>query len=144
MKKLLGKSEQKFFRALNGVVEPLVRKGFLSSKLVPASLIILETTGFKSGKERSTPLWSIGVGGYRIISTARGKRSFWVKNLSKQPETQYVLGGDPVPSEAILISPDFNNVDQWELNSVLSRLVSVLQNYARQGWAFAVLVPTKA
>lgn len=138
------KLEQQFFRRLNNVVEPLVRSGFGSLKLAPASLIVLESTGFKSGESRRTPLWSVRLGRYRVIATARGRRSFWVRNLQKCPEASYYVGGESLPAEAILLSPGFNNLDDWELNSLLSRVVSGLSGSVKQGWAFALLVPAKA
>lgn len=66
------KLEQAVFRRLNAVVEPAVRSGIGSTTLAPASLIVLETVGSKSGlRRRTTPLWSIKLGRYRVVSTAR-------------------------------------------------------------------------
>ncbi len=76
MAKNVQKLEQKFFRALNSVVEPAVRKGIGSSRITPASLIVMETTGFKSGKMRRTPLMAMRVGKYILVATFRGGRSF--------------------------------------------------------------------
>ena len=45
--------EQRFFRGLNSVVEPLVRAGVGSPARSPASLIVLETIGFRSGSQTS-------------------------------------------------------------------------------------------
>ena len=134
--------EQKFFRKINGVVEPLVSSGVGSPSWTPASLIVLESTGFKSGQRRRTPLWSLRLGQYRLISTARGNRSFWVKNLQKNPEVNYSLDGKVVSSDAIVIAPGFDNTSDWELSSVFGRLRAGLEKLAQQrGWAFAVLVP---
>ncbi|MEP5568016.1 MAG: nitroreductase/quinone reductase family protein [Halioglobus sp.] len=136
--------EQKFFRKINGVVEPLVSSGVGSPAWTPASLIVLESTGFKSGQARRTPLWSLRLGQYRLISTARGNRSFWVKNLQKNPEVNYSLDGEVVSSEAIVIAPGFNNISDWELSSVFGRVLARLENFVQQrGWAFAVLVPAE-
>lgn len=134
--------EQKFFRKINGVVEPLVSSGVGSPSWTPASLIVLESTGFKSGQRRRTPLWSLRLGQYRLISTARGNRSFWVKNLQKNPEVNYSLDGKVVSSDAIVIAPGFDNTSDWELSSVFGSLLAGLEKFAQQrGWAFAVLVP---
>lgn len=141
MTKLRKKLEQQVFRRINGLVEPLARKGFASSKLAPASLIVLETTGFKSGQRRRTPVWSLGLGRYRLVSTARGGRSFWVKNLLKDSQVSYFLGGKAVSSEAIVVAPGGNNLNEWDLGPVLSGLTSRLSQYVNSGWAFAVLVP---
>jgi len=140
----ISKVEKRFFRTLNSVVEPLVRRGVGSSRLAPASLILLETTGFKSGQRRRTPLLSLRLGRYRLVGTARGDRSFWVRNLQKNPGTNYFVGGNSRSSEAILIAPDFDNLDSWELSSFISRLTSALVGYTDKGWAFALLVPQEA
>lgn len=50
------KSGNGFFRRLNATVEPRVRSGFASPGLLPAGLIVLETTGQRSGETYRTPL----------------------------------------------------------------------------------------
>ena len=42
------KLEREFFRMLNRVVEPAVRRGIGSPRFVPGGLILLESVGFKS------------------------------------------------------------------------------------------------
>lgn len=133
--------EQGVFRCLNAVVEPAVRRGIGSPTFAPASLIVLETVGFKSGEQRRTPLWSVGVGPYRIVSTARGRRSFWVKNLVKQPRARYYLGGRALAADAIVIAPGEVGPQQQPVNSVMRGITNLLSRLAREGWAFAILVP---
>jgi len=135
--------EQKMFRSLNSVVEPAVRLGFASPTLAPAGLIVLETTGFKSGEQRRTPLWSFRLGRYRIVSTARGERSFWVKNLLQQPKVSYYLGGRRRDSQAIVIAEGAPQHSAAALSPVMRKLTEVFARYARSGWAFAILVPAK-
>lgn len=135
--------ERDFFRRLNSVVEPAVRRGLGSFRLTPASLIVLETTGFKSGKQRRTPLWSFRLGRYRIVSTARGNRSLWVKNLQKNPQVSYYLAGKRRDSEALVIAPDSDRWPSSVLPAVLRRLTDVLARSAEKGWAFAVLLPAR-
>lgn len=141
--KAVKKAEQAFFRRLNGVVEPLLRHGVGSFSSTPASLVLLETTGFRSGVTRSTPLWSVKLGPYRLVSTVRGERSFWVKNLQKRPEATVFAGGEGREADAIVIAPDFDNTDEWELAPPLRRVLEFLKSRARQGWAFALLVPAE-
>lgn len=138
------KIEQSVFRVLNAVVEPAVRRGIGSPTLAPASLIVLETVGFKSGATRRTPLWSICLGRYRVVSTARGDRSFWVKNLQKQPRAVYYLGGKPRRSKAIVIAPGTTNKQLPGLTPLMRRLANVFYSLSREGWAFAILAPAKA
>jgi len=137
------KFEQKLFRGLNSVIEPAVRRGFGSPTLAPASLIVLETVGFKSGKQRRTPLWSFCLGHYRIVSTARGERSFWVKNLLQQPKVSYYLGGRRRDSHAIVIAEGAPQHSAATLSPVMRKLTEMFARYARGGWAFAILVPVK-
>ena len=135
--------ERNFFRALNSVVEPAVRRGLGSPRLTPSTLIVLESTGYKSGRQRRTPLVALRLGRRLLVSTARGERSFWVKNLNSQPTVNYSLAGNVVESEAILISPEFNNLEDWDLSTPLARLTRELTRYAERGWAFALLVPAE-
>ena len=81
--------ERDFFRALNSVVEPAVRRGVASPRYTPGSLIVLESTGFKSGQQRRTPLAALRLGRYILVGTARGNRSFWPRNLANEPEVTY-------------------------------------------------------
>ena len=138
---LRASAEQRLFRRLNSVVEPLVRRGLASSTMAPASLVILETIGFKSGLPRRTPLWSLRLGRYRLVSTARGDRSFWVRNLFKSPQTTLFIGGKEQSAEAILLGPGGDNLDDWDIPSWMWKLFRALEAYTRRGWAFALLVP---
>jgi F420H(2)-dependent quinone reductase len=135
------KLEQKVFRGLNSVVEPAVRRGFGSPTLAPASLIVLETVGFKSGLPRRTPLWSFRLGRYRIISTARGERSFWVKNLLQQPKVSYYVGGKRRESQAIVIAEGEPQHSAAALTPFMRTVTEVIARYTRSGWTFAVLAP---
>lgn len=140
----LARLEQSLFRALNAVVEPAVRKGFGSLTLAPASLIVLETVGFKSGQQRRTPLWSIGVGPYRLVSTARGDRSFWVKNLQKNGAIRFYLGGCERRATAVVIRDGKMSQDVSTLPAPLRKIAGTLAEHALVGWAFALLVPDRA
>ena len=135
--------EQKFFRALNSVVEPGVRRGVGSSRLLPASLVVLETVGFKSGLTRRTPLWSLRFGRYRIISTARGERSFWIKNLQRDPEVHVYVGGRRRAVNATVFAGGevMHAPGRW--SRAVAALASSLQKLSRRGWTFALLGPAK-
>jgi len=137
------KLEQAVFRRLNAVVEPAVRSGIGSPTLTPASLIVLETVGFKSGLRRRTPLWSIKLGRYRVVSTARGERSFWVKNLLQQPVVSFYLGGRRRVSQAIVIVEGNCLPETPALSPAMRTLVKAFHALAQKGWAFVILVPAK-
>ncbi len=126
MAQLISKQfEQNFFRKLNAIMEPAVRRGFGSPRFLPAGLILLESVGFKSGQQRRTPLLSFQVGRYRIVTTARSKRSFWVKNLVQQPRVSYFLGGKRREAEAIVF------VDESHLR-MLKSLYQLLQMFRKR------------
>ena len=138
------KIEKSVFRSLNSWVEPAVRKGIGSPTFTPASLIVLETIGFKSGAQRRTPLWTVRLGRYRVVSTARGDRSFWVKNLLKQPRVSYYLGGKRRETNAIVFAGNAAHQISPELPLMIRGLSTLFSRYAEKGWAFAILVPAKA
>ena len=132
--------ERDFFRRINSIVEPAVRFGIGSPRRTPASLVVLETTGFKSGQQRRTPLWSLKLGKYRLLSTARGERSFWVKNLQKKPKAIYYVGGKPRLANAVVLTAGETGAAQ-ELPGWLQRLTGIFERYTARGWAFAILAP---
>ena len=138
MQAIPAKFEQQFFRALNSVVEPAVRRGIFSTRLVPTTLIVLESTGYISGEARRTPLFCQQFGRYVLISTGRGRRSFWVRNLQKQPDITYFLGGKAYSATATVIAPeDTDGLD--ELPVLLQALLKPLKRLTDKGWAFAIL-----
>ncbi|KZX54989.1 hypothetical protein A3709_08270 [Halioglobus sp. HI00S01] len=141
MKAVSPKLEQQFFRQLNAVVEPAVRRGIGSPRLLPAGLILLESTGFISGELRSTPLLSFRAGRYRIVSTVRGQRSFWVKNLLKQPDVSYFLAGRRRNATAVVLRDGESSVDVATLPFFLRRLIAWLSIFARNGLAIVILTP---
>jgi len=135
------KLEREFFRMLNRVVEPAVKLGIGSPRFVPGGLILLETTGFKSGQTRRTPLVAIRLGSHVFVSTGRGERSFWVKNLQKQPKTQYWLGGKQRSARAFVMAPGKRYRRPRSLPAPIAKITEFLAPYTKAGWAFVVLSP---
>ena len=132
--------ERNLFRSVNALVEPAVRRGFASSCLLPVSLIVLESTGFKSGSPRRTPLWSLGIGPYRVVGTGRGERSFWVKNLQNTRQVRYFIGGKARSAKALVIDPGYSDQVSETSPALLRWLMARLRELPVRGWAFAVLV----
>lgn len=135
--------EREFFRMLNRVVEPAVRRGVGSPRFVPGGLIVLETRGSKTGKLRRTPLTATRLQGHVFISTFRGERSFWVQNLQKQPRVSYYLGGRQRQARAFVMLPGKRYKRPKSLPATIGRITDFLAPYTRAGWAFAVLAPVK-
>src|SRR5512144_2594821 len=78
---LTTQAEADLYRAVNAVVEPLVRAGFASPGLLPTGLIVLETTGARSGQPRRVPLVATIFDGCVFLATVRGARSLWITNV---------------------------------------------------------------
>ena len=76
-----------------------------------------------------------------LITTARGSRSFWVKNLQKQPRVRYYLGGKPRDSKAFVMAPGKQYRRPKSLPPILGRVTDFLAPYRNNGWAFALLMP---
>lgn len=133
--------EREFFRMLNRVVEPAVRFGVGSPRFVPGGLIVLETEGFKTGNKRRTPLVAVRLRKYVLITTARGERSFWVKNLQKKPHVRYWLGGRERQAKAFVLAPGKRYRRPRSLPTPIGKITDILAPYTRAGWAFAVLAP---
>jgi len=133
--------EREFFRMMNRVVEPAVRKGVGSPRFVPGGLIVLETIGSKSGRTRRTPLVATRFLGCVFVSTIRGDRSFWIKNLQKQSRVRYYLGGKPREAKAFVMVPGKRYRRPKSLPPTIGKITDFLAPYTRAGWAFAVLMP---
>lgn len=133
--------EVEFFRALNRVVEPLVRAGFGSPRIVPTGFIVLETRGRKSGQLRRSPLAATRIGSHVFVATFRGDRSQWVRNLAAEPRSRYWLGGKPREARAFVLYPGKRFRAPKSLPSPIRSVTCMLAPYTRLGWAFAVLSP---
>lgn len=141
MKNYFKNLERGFFRRLNRVVEPAVRRGVGSPRFTPGGLIVLESTGFKTGATRRTPLVATRLGSFVFVSTFRGDRSFWIRNLQQQPRITYYLGGRPREARAYVLAPGERNREADALPRAIRWITEGLAPYTRAGWAFAVLAP---
>ena len=128
---------------LNRLVEPRIRAGWASPRFVPGGLIVLETIGRKSGRRLRVPLAAIRLDGHVVVSTLRGSRSDWVKNLTAQPEARYWLRGRPRQTRALVLSARHRGTGRAKLPAAVRWLVRSLVPYTYAGWAFAVLAPVE-
>lgn len=130
-----------FFRMVNRVVEPMVRAGFGSPRVVPGGLIVLETTGRKSGRHVRTPLAATRIQGHVIVGSFRGGRSQWIKNLEAAPAARYWLAGCPREARAFVMHEGKRFRVPKSLPTTLQWVVRFLSPYTKAGWEFAVLAP---
>ena len=136
------KLEAEYFRALNLIVEPAVRAGCGPTGIVPIGLIVLETKGWRTGRLRRTTVLASAIGDYLLVSTVRGRRSHWVKNLSHNAELRYWSGDQPRQATAIVFAPDEDlpNLQGWP--PLFSALAASLASPVKDlGCAFALLAP---
>jgi deazaflavin-dependent oxidoreductase (nitroreductase family) len=133
--------ETEFFRMLNRVVEPLVRRGVGSPRLLPSGLIVLETKGRKTGRRIRSPLAATEIGEYVIVGTFRGDRSHWVLNLAAEPHAQYWVRGRARNAKAFVMHGEKRFRVPRTLPSHMQGIVRLLSPYTKAGWAFAVLSP---
>jgi len=139
-----GAVEAGLFRAMNKVIEPSIRKGIGSPRLAPGALIVLETTGRKSGRIVKVPLASMRVGEHILVGTFRGRRSQWVKNLQAKNSVRYWHGGHARAAKAKILPPDRWPRKSKDLSPAACALLPLLGPYTRAGWAFAFLTPVSS
>jgi deazaflavin-dependent oxidoreductase (nitroreductase family) len=131
-----------FFRTLNSVVEPVVRAGCFSPNLfAPTGLIVLETTGRRSGKTHHTPVLAMLMDGHLIVRTVRGERSAWFKNLRANPDVAYWSGGQKIPARAEVHAPGEECQTAGLPPGAALGILAAAMGVRMLGWRFAVLVP---
>ncbi len=136
------KLEAEYYRALNVIVEPAVRAACGPTGIVPIGLIVLETKGWRTGRWRRTTVLASAIGDLLLVSTVRGRRSHWVKNLIHDAEMRYWSGDQPRQATAIVFAPDEDIPNLQGLPALFSSLAASLASPVRDlGCAFALLAP---
>lgn len=136
--------EVQFFRMLNQLVEPHVRAGWASPRLVPGGFIVIETEGRRTGRRSRVPLAALRVDHHVVVSTFRGNRSQWVRNLAANPNVRYWLRGRAHRARALVVSAGHRERLPKDLPAAVRWLLRSLLPYTYAGWAFAVLRPSEA
>jgi deazaflavin-dependent oxidoreductase (nitroreductase family) len=79
--------------------------GNVSGQFADVPLLLLTTTGVRSGQSRTTPLGYTTDGDYLIVVAANGGRATdpdWYRNLLAQPEALVEVGSDRFPVRATI------------------------------------------
>ncbi|MEX1193691.1 MAG: nitroreductase/quinone reductase family protein [Dehalococcoidia bacterium] len=140
------KSAGDVFRRLNARVEPRVRSGFASPGLLPAGLIVLETTGRRSGQTYRTPLLAtLGPAGCLWISTVLGRRADWLSNAHANPDVRYWLRGRAREGHALVSAPGYAMPDLGDLPPLIRWAATRAVRVARAvGFGVVIIVPKAA
>lgn len=140
----LDELERQFFRSLNAWAEPLARSGVLAPGPYHSGLVLVEVKGRLTGQSHRVPLIGTRVGDLLIVSTLRGNRSHWIRNLEADSTLRYWLHGSERTGRAIVINTRGCG-DRLEGESPAVRAIaSFLAPATLAGWAFAIVTPIAA
>ena len=92
---------------VNRVVAPLARSGLAGPLPIGVGLVMLQTTGRRTGRERQVPLLSARLGDRVVVGTVRSN-SQWFRNLAVDPDPAVWLHGSPRPADATVRTGPFN------------------------------------
>ena len=117
-----------FFKMFVAVHVALFRatKGRIGSTMMGGQVLLLTTTGNKTGKERTVPVMRFDEEGRRfVIASAAGnpENPAWFKNLSKRPEVTVEIPGERYPARAEPLAPD-------ERGRIWQKLIERFPNFA--------------
>ncbi|MBI2767806.1 MAG: nitroreductase family deazaflavin-dependent oxidoreductase [Chloroflexi bacterium] len=134
--------ERALFRALNAWVEPAVRAGWFAPGLTPG-LIVLETRGVRTGVLHRVPLMATVLGEIVVVSTVRGERSHWVRNLAAADGgVGWWVRGRRREGHAVVLRPRMPvSGRSGDDDRAIGRLVEHLAPATAAGWSFALLIP---
>lgn len=133
-----GEVEISLFSALNRLVEPGVRAGFGSLWVLPVGLIVLETTGRKTGLPQRVPLLAVMIAGHVVVSTVRVQQSQWLRNTLEDPGVRFWLRGQELRARAIVVMSDHEVPEVMDDDARC--VVKALRPATTLGAAFVILL----
>lgn len=136
--------EARVFRAVNSVLEPAIRSGAGSLECLPAGLVVVEARGRTSGRRIRTPLLATRVGKHFLVSTFRGGRSQWIRNLRANPDARCWVGGRSRKVAATVFGAETTPADGGTFPLALTAVLNAFLPLTRVGWTFVVLAPARA
>ena len=130
-----------FFQTLNRFLEPVAESGCFSPEFWPTGLILLETTGRRSGRPHRTPVLAMIMDDHVIVRTFRGERSDWFKNLRAKPEVSYWAGNAWKRAQATVNTPGEEYETKYLPPFAALGVAATRVAVGLMGWRFAVLAP---
>jgi deazaflavin-dependent oxidoreductase (nitroreductase family) len=138
----LSQFEADFFAGVNSVIVPFLRAGFGTPGPCANGIVLLETTGRKSGNTINVPLLAASLGDVVILSTARARRSQWIRNVAANPEVSYWLHGRARKARAFVIGDGERGEARAQMPLRVRAIASMLYPLTiTDAVAFAVLMP---
>jgi deazaflavin-dependent oxidoreductase (nitroreductase family) len=121
-----GKTIYHRMKALNAFMAANYRRGFGPTHMV----LLLTTTGRKSGLPRVTPLQFEGVDGDYYIASARGQDADWFKNIQANPNVHVQIREREFDAVAEPVTDPIRIADFIELrlkrHPIMIRLIMIL------------------
>ena len=100
-----GRAQLEFFERLNALVIALIKRGRGSPGPLPTGLVLLETTGRKSGKTYPVPVVAAKLtDDFLLVGTVR-KRSQWIRNLAAADTVTFWLAGEKRQAQVRVFEP---------------------------------------
>jgi deazaflavin-dependent oxidoreductase (nitroreductase family) len=105
------KLKDTFARIVTGLHTQVYRQtgGKIGGKAGKAPMMLLTTTGRRSGQPRTTPIMCIKDGDHYIAIASHGgddRDPQWFKNLQAKPEATIQVGPDVIPVKAAVATPE--------------------------------------
>ena len=102
--------------------------------LVGSFVLLLKTTGRKSGLPRVTPLQYDEIDGIIYVGSARGVKADWYRNLAEDPNVEVTVGTRKFKGYADLISESVQIADFLELRLKLHpKMVGAMLRFEGMG-----------
>ncbi|MEO7712522.1 MAG: nitroreductase/quinone reductase family protein [Gemmatimonadaceae bacterium] len=136
--------ERDFYRTLNAALEPWLLAGAGSPGLLPVGIVLIETTGRLSDQPRRSPVAAQLIEGHLIVSTVRGSRSQWMRNLQAAPAVRAWISGEPRDFSATFWQPAQPMDVPLSFPDSVRAVLSAVLPLTALGLTVAVLAPASA
>jgi deazaflavin-dependent oxidoreductase (nitroreductase family) len=83
--------------------------------IIGGFIVLLTTTGRKSGKKRVTPLQYEKIGADYYLGAARGLKADWVRNIQSNPQVELRVGAKHVQATAEIVTDPSRFADFMEV-----------------------------